>query len=113
MKVLACAVFVLSVAACGGGDGDDDTAAADWCERTEYALRAVDTGYAPPIDLDTAGLWMESAPDDVRASTDRAARFLSEIRSSPFPPDFTEAREEIEAYAMEHCPRGIGDGGGA
>ncbi len=111
VKPVLAAALVLALVGCAGGD-DDDQAAADWCERSEYAFRAVDNGYAPPISLDAADLWIEAAPDEIQASTEAAARFLRELRSTPFPQHYTDARAEMEAYAKDHCQPGVGDGVG-
>ena len=55
------------------------------------------------IDYDLADEWMESAPDDIRDMTERAARIRRELAKDPKPPALVEAEREIATYKEETC----------
>jgi hypothetical protein len=101
LGVVAAALFILAVPACGGDD-DDSVEAAEWCRLTAHINRVQDRGTGV-ITFDLADRWIESAPREIRGSTAQAARILRDLPTDPRPPALLEAREEISAYQADHC----------
>jgi hypothetical protein len=94
----------------GGDDGERKRAqAAAWCQVTARVDRAFDDtkgqlAWTLPITYDVAEEWVETAPQEIRSSTERAARILREALTDPPDPDLAGARKEIGAFAAEYCP---------
>jgi hypothetical protein len=98
------------IAGCtGGDDGERKRAeAAAWCRVTAEVDRAFDDtqgqlAWTLPITYDVAEEWVESAPDEIRVMTERAARVLREPLTDPANGNLQAARKEIGAFADDHC----------
>jgi hypothetical protein len=114
MKRFAGIIAILvgfSVAACAGDDDGERKRAevAAWCEVTMRVNRAFDDTqgqleWTLPITFDVAEEWVETAPEEINSSTERAALILRKALTDPPHPDLAGARKEIGAYAAEYCP---------
>jgi hypothetical protein len=102
LGLLVSTLLVFAFSACGGDD-DRSVEAAEWCRITEQLNRILASN-TPGISVDFAGEWAEAAPNDIRASTERAARMLTTIYGQDHP-RFPEVREQISSYQAEHCPK--------
>jgi hypothetical protein len=107
---MATVVLGFSVAACAGDDDGERkrSEAAAWCKVTASVDRAFDDTegrvvWTLPIPYDEAEEWVETAPEEIRASTERAAEILRQALTDPDHPDLVAARNEIGTYAAEHC----------
>jgi hypothetical protein len=110
LGAIAAIAVGFSVAGCAGDDdGERKRAeAAAWCQVTARVDRAFDDTegevvWTLPITYDVAEEWVETAPEEIRASTEQAARILREALTDPPHPDLAGARKEIGAYAAEYC----------
>ena len=97
---LACAFFV-AVPACGGGS---EAAPIEWCKTTTRLIYLLDQ-HSTTEEHDTLDAWREIAPDDIRGQTDQAAAVLARYPVNAHNRELVAAREEIEAYADDHCPK--------
>jgi hypothetical protein len=100
---LVLAALMVGVSACGGDD--DEVVAAEWCRATTRVFADVETSYGVGVPWDLLDEWIETAPDEIRPSTEQAAGVLRRVLPHPPPPRFVEARKEIEAFADDHCPK--------
>jgi hypothetical protein len=98
------AVFVLVAPACGGDDSEQKRVeAAEWCRVTERIDSKPD--WDPVIDYDLADEWIASAPADIRAMTEQAARIRRQLAKDPKPAALVEAERDIATYKDDNCPK--------
>jgi hypothetical protein len=107
--ILAMVVGLATAGCAGGDDGERKRAeAAAWCKVTAEVDRAFDDTkgelvWTLPITYDVAEEWLETAPEEIRSSTEQAARILREALTDPAHRDLVAARKEIGEYASEYC----------
>jgi hypothetical protein len=115
---IAAVAAVLAMTGCAGDDSKQKRAeAAEWCRITAGFESAFDQrtfrarGLSGPgssqIPWDRAAEWVDVAPREIRASTERAALILRELPTDPPHPDLKQARVEIADYAQDNCPKPV------
>jgi hypothetical protein len=92
-----------SVAAATACGGRDEAAPSEWCVTTTRLMYLLDQ-HSTTAEFETLDAWGERSPDDVRPQTDRAVAVLSRYLVDAKNRELVAAREEIEAYADDHCP---------